>query len=321
MTTRSRVRTLKKAAAQAGAIVVVLTVTAFTVIGSQEPRFFQERFKTGQTVAPAYEGWEQNPDGSFNLLFGYFNRNWEEQTHIPIGSANSIEPGGPDQGQPTRFFPRRNKFIFKVRVPKDFGSKEVVWMLTTQGKTERAYATLKPDYKVDKRVYMTNMHMRLNVTDYPEFDQDMIDDIPPVVRLEGAPQRTVKVGEPLSLNAFVSDDGRMKAKAAPKGVNDSDVTALGLRVAWLVYRGGGRVTFEPEQFTVWQDKNPGGNSPWTPAWMPPPLPADGKYPVKVTFEQPGTYTIRLLAHDGSLQSDADVVVNVTGGPSTSASAR
>jgi hypothetical protein len=319
MTTRSRVRTLKHAMAQVAVVVAVLTVTAWTVIGGQQPTFFQERFKTGQTVAPAYEGWEQNPDGSINLLFGYFNRNWEEQTHVPIGPANSIEPGGPDQGQPTRFFPRRNKFIFTIRVPKDFGTKEIVWTLTTQGKTERAYATLKPDYKIDKRVYMTNMHMRLNMTDYPEFDQDMIDDVAPVVRLEGAPQRTVKVGEPLSLDAFVSDDGKMKAKPAVKGVNDSDTTALGLRVAWYVYRGGGRVTFEPEQFKVWQDKTPGGNSPWTPAWMPPPLPADGRHPVKVTFHQPGNYTIRLLAHDGALQTHADVVVNVTGGPSTSAS--
>ena len=312
-----RLRTLEPAAA----VVAVLTVTAVTVIGSQQPMFFQERFRTGQTVAPAYEGWEQNPDGSFNLLFGYFNRNWEEETHVPIGPNNTIEPGGPEQGQPTRFFPRRNKFIFKVRVPKDFGNKEIVWTLTTQGKTERAYATLKPDYKIDKRVYMTNMHMRLNVADYPEFDQDMIDDVAPVVRLEGSAQRTVKIGEPLSLTAFVSDDGKMKARPTPKGgANDSDVTALGLRVAWFVYRGGGPAAFEPEQFKVWQDKNPGGNSPWTPGWAPPPLPADGMHPVKVTFDQPGNYTIRLLAHDGALQTHADVVVNVTGARSTTASA-
>jgi hypothetical protein len=239
---------------------------------------------------------------------------------VPIGPDNNIEPGGPDQGQPSRFFPRRNKFIFKVRVPADFGNKEVVWTLTTQGKTERAYATLKADYKVDRRVYMTNMHMRLNVTDYPEFDEDMNTDLPPVVKLEGPAQRTVRVGEPLSLDAFVSDDGKLKTKPAPRGI-DSDTTALGLRVAWLVYRGGGRVTFEPEQFKVWQDKKPGGNSPWTPQWAPPPLPADGKHPVKVTFHQPGTYTIRLLAHDGSLQTTADVVVNVTGGPSTAALVR
>ena len=318
MTPRGRLRVLKSAAAQAAAV-FVLTAGAWTVIAGQQPSFFQERFRTGQTIAPAYEGWEQNPDGSYNLLFGYFNRNWEEQTHVPIGPANSIDPGGPDQGQPTRFFPRRNKFIFKVRVPKDFGNKEVIWTLTTQGKTERAYATLKADYKVDRRVYMTNMHMRLNVPDYPEFDQDMVDDVAPVVRLEGAAQRTVKVNEPLSLDAFVSDDGKLKAKPAPKGVNDSDTTALGLRVAWFIYRGGGRVRFEPEQFKVWQDKTPGGNSPWTPAWLPPPLPADGKHPVKVTFEQPGTYTVRLLAHDGGLQTHADVVVTVTGAPATSAS--
>jgi hypothetical protein len=314
------VRTLKYAAAQAAVVVVVLTITALTVIGGQQQTFFQERFKTGQTIAPAYEGWERNPDGSFNLLFGYFNRNWEEQTHVPIGPDNNIEPGGPDQGQPTRFFPRRNKFIFKVRVPADFGNKEVVWTLTTQGKTERAYATLKPDYKIDKRVYMTNMHMRATIADYPEFDQDMTDDVAPVVRLEGPSQRTVKVGEPLSLDAFVSDDGKLQVRPAPRGV-DSDTTALGLRVAWFVYRGGGRVTFEPEQFKVWQDKNPGGNSPWTPRWAPPPLPADGKHPVKVTFEQPGNYTIRLLAHDGGLQTHADVIVNVTGATSTAASAR
>ena len=32
-----------------------------------------------------------------------------------------IEPGGPDQGQPTHFLPRRNRFVFRIRVPKDFG--------------------------------------------------------------------------------------------------------------------------------------------------------------------------------------------------------
>ena len=50
----------------------------------------------GQEVVPAYEGWEQNDDGSFNLVFGTMNRNWEEELHIPIGPDNQIEPGGPD---------------------------------------------------------------------------------------------------------------------------------------------------------------------------------------------------------------------------------
>ncbi len=320
MTTRARARTRRYRGTLLTVAVVVAALAATAVINGQQPTSRQERFKTGQTVAPAYEGWEQNPDGSINLIFGYFNRNWEEQTYVPIGPNNNIEPGGPDQAQPTRFFPRRNKFIFKVRVPQDFGNKELVWTLTTRGNTERAYATLKPDYKLDLRIYQTNMHMLLGVPNYPKFEQDLADNVPPAVRLEGAAQRRVEVGEPLDLKAFVSDDGRYQAKPAPPGF-ESDTTALGLRVAWFVYRGDGKVTFEPEQFTVYQDKRPGGNSPWSPKWMPPPLPADGMHPVKVRFESPGTYVIRVLAHDGGFQDSADVTVNVIGNPTTPASVR
>src|SRR5687767_3900160 len=116
----------------------------------------QESFSTGQNIAPAYEGWEKDADGSFNLVFGYFNRNWEEEPDVPIGPENNIQPGGPDHGQPTHFYPRRNRFLFRIRVPKDFGKKEIVWTLTTNGKTERAYGTLKPDYFIDNEVIMNN---------------------------------------------------------------------------------------------------------------------------------------------------------------------
>ena len=71
-----------------------------------------------------------------------FNRNWDREFDVPIGPDNLIEPAGPDQGQPSHFFPRRNQFAFGVDVPADFGDREVVWMLTTNGITERAYATL-----------------------------------------------------------------------------------------------------------------------------------------------------------------------------------
>ena len=133
-------------------VAVALIVAGLNVAGrQQDPPLFYEKLRTGQNIAPAFEGWEENPDGSFNMVFGYFNRNWEEQPHVPIGPNNNIEPGGPDQGQPTHFFPRRNKFVFRVRVPKDFADKELVWTLTVHGKTEKAYGTLKPDYKLDKR--------------------------------------------------------------------------------------------------------------------------------------------------------------------------
>jgi len=38
------------------------------------------------------------PDGTFDLVFGYFNRNWTEEIAIPAGPNNRIEPNGPDAG-------------------------------------------------------------------------------------------------------------------------------------------------------------------------------------------------------------------------------
>ena len=83
-----------------------------------------------------------NADGSFNMVFGYMNRNYEEQVDVPVGPDNTVEPGGPDQGQPAHFYPRRQQFMFKVRVPKDWGKKDVVWTLTANGKTEKAFGSL-----------------------------------------------------------------------------------------------------------------------------------------------------------------------------------
>ena len=114
-------------------------------------------YSRGQNVAPAFEGWEQNPDGSFNLVFGYMNRNMDEHVHVPVGPDNKLEPGDVDQGQPTYFLPRRNRYVFRVRVPHDFGEQEVVWTLTSKGKTESAYGSLKLDYVIDDLLRMKDL--------------------------------------------------------------------------------------------------------------------------------------------------------------------
>ena len=44
----------------------------------------QLRFDRGQNVAPVFEGWEQNSDGTFTMVFGYMNRNYEEMPEIPL---------------------------------------------------------------------------------------------------------------------------------------------------------------------------------------------------------------------------------------------
>lgn len=300
-------------------------------------------YSSGQTVSPAFEGWEKNDDGSFNMMFGYMNRNWEEEVNVPVGPENGFSPGAPDQGQPTRFLPRRNRFVFKVRVPADWGKKELVWTLTTKGKTERAYGTLREDSLVDNLVQASEQGAIGAGISSPEIRANQ----PPTLSMDGGDRRA-QVGQPLTLIAIAQDDGvpaprfgpdsreaRLVAQARARATNGTPPaptprgtvafdpatqrppaaitvgSQTGLRHSCFVYRGAGRVTFTPRQAKVWEDTRAGANSPWAPRWMAPAIPPDGKYTVSVTFEDPGTYTIRCLASDGALNTPKDVVVTVS----------
>ena len=91
-------------------------------------------YTKGQNVSPAYEGWEEDSAGRKFFVFGYMNRNWEEELDVPVGPDNRFTTGAADQGQPTHFLPRRNRFIFRVPVPAGFTEKdELVWSSDHQG--------------------------------------------------------------------------------------------------------------------------------------------------------------------------------------------
>lgn len=284
-----------------------------------------DSFNKGQVVYPAYEGWEQNPDGSFNMLFGYMNGNWEEALDVPVGADNNIEPGGPDQGQPTHFFPRRNRFVFRVRVPKDFGTQDLVWTLTTHGKTLKAYGSLRQDYFVDNMIFTSETGAIGAGISNPEIRANK----PPVLEAAGDRIRTVKVGEPLVLSAHVTDDGVPKPRTRGAfldraGFGDAkdlrmipprQVTvgsATGLWVACYVYRGTGKVHITPDQPKSWEDTRAGANSQWSPLWLAPPVPSDNNWKVTVTFDDPGTYILRWHASDGALWVDEPITITVTG---------
>ena len=285
-------------------LVVVLVLASLPATSSQ-----QLVYLSGQTVAPAFEGWEENPDGGYNMVFGYFNRNLDEHLHVPVGPDNRFEPGGPDQGQPTWFMPRRNRFHFKIRVPPDFGDKELVWTLTTQGQTEKAYGTLIPEYIIDKQLPMLDVG---NFGRDPE-GLELLNEAP-VVELDGPTRHSIAVGAPLALNAAARDDGMPEPKAAPQGRPGSPRSrsnAVGLRVVWYVYRGdGSHVTFDPPQFKTYPDYRLNSDSPWSPGWETPPLPPDLQWPVAATFSEPGEYVVRVMATDGGLTDHVDVAVTV-----------
>jgi len=184
-----------------GMIVTVVVATSARLIHGQAPaqtpsgapgiQMMDPRRDTGQTVAPVFEGWEPNPDGTVSMYFGYMNRNWKEELDIPIGPNNSFDPAPIDRGQPTHFLPRRGKQIFAVVVPKGF-KQTITWTLTIRGNTERIPASLKPEQQIDVSKDTQNGNT------------------PPQVELF----RTLegKVGQPVTLTARVTDDGLPKMR-------------------------------------------------------------------------------------------------------------
>jgi hypothetical protein len=271
----------------------VFSAVAVLIVASgfRGTSYSQVRYATGQNVVPVFEGWERNADGSFNMVFGYMNRNYEEQVDVPVGADNSLEPGPPDQGQPAHFYARRQQFVFKVRVPKDWGRKDLVWTLTSHGKTEKAYASLMPVWEIDASVYQQN---RGGPGELGEPDEA------PTIRVEGGASRTTGVNQPLTLDAYVVDDGRPSDRPSQSGSNprvDGPLKQAVVRldrgvrlgVIWVVYRGDARaVSFDPQKIEV----------------------ADGKASTRVRITQPGTYVLRAYGDDGILFDTADVTITV-----------
>ena len=174
---------------------------AFTP-GYQPPtELASTKFNSGQDIQPYFEGWIRNKDGSFDLVFGYFNRNWKEELAIPAGAENAIEPGGPDRGQPTYFLPRRQSWIYRVRVPSDFGKGVVAWTVTANGKTQKAYGELMPVEEITERIVMTRGNLNPGDDDPNK---------PPTISI--APIAAAATNTPIPLVASVADDGLPKPR-------------------------------------------------------------------------------------------------------------
>jgi hypothetical protein len=280
-----------------GVLAVAAPALAQTDVRQLPTEVSNIRFNAGQSVVPYFEGWIRNPDGTFDLVFGYFNRNWKEEFVLPPGPDNKIEPSDvADVGQPTYFVPRRQRWAFRHKVPADFGKKVITWTLTANGRTEKAYGDLLPAQELTERVVMTNGNFNPGEGD---------PNTPPSITL--APIRNVVAGTAVTLTASVVDDGLPKPRAAAPAppptaggriiaqVNTSGQRARGLTVSWLEYRGPGKVTF-------------GAAGP-TPV-------VNGQVATTATFAVPGIYVLRATANDGALSKRINVTVTVTGTGST-----
>jgi hypothetical protein len=236
-----------------------------------EPLTMGPARERGASITPAFEGWYANEDGTYSLLIGYFNRNAKEALDIPIGPNNRIEPGEPDQGQPTHFEVGRQWGVFVLKVPKDFGKQKITWTVVANGEVQSIPFTLNPGYPI---------------TPYEELG--MGNKPPALAFAEGGPKvtgppltvaatLTGKAGQPVAIPVWV-EDGKSKFAERPSGARAERAAAVAT-VSFHKYRGPGAVTFEPAKL---------------------PAQTQGeKVATTATFSVPGEYLLRVQANDES----------------------
>jgi hypothetical protein len=247
------------------ALLMALVLTGALAVSASSQQVIQPApipHDSGQGVAPAFEGWYRNADGTFTLSFGYFNRNYREALDIPVGPNNRLDPAPADQGQPTYFLPRRQTGIFTVVVPKDFATQKLTWTLVAHGQTNAVPGHLRPEWEIDALKESTSGNT------------------PPAIKFEAngrsgqgpgglTTTSTAVQGQLATLTVWATDDNVRKRENEGRGP--------GLGLIWSKFRGPGTVAFNPAEPKV----------------------QDGKATTSVSFDSPGEYVLRVLAWDAS----------------------
>lgn len=223
----------------------------------------------GKSVTPAFEGWYPNKDGTFSISFGYYNRNTEEVVDVPIGPDNFIAPGPQNQGQPSRFYTKRHFGVFAVKVPADFGTKQVTWTVRFRGEVYAIAGSLKPEWQIDA---LEGEAGSGNTPPVLKFSESGPEGAGPAGITVGP--LSAKVGAPLALTVWATDDGNAAGAMASDARSTTPVT-----LAWFKHQGPGDVTFGTPTSRL--------------------TPTGGKASTSVTFSAPGEYVLRVRANDAS----------------------
>lgn len=239
---------------------------------------------SGEAVAPMFNGWIRNDDGSITMIFGFANQNRDQVLDIPIGPDNHIEPARFDGAQPTHFptYHRggfvgvQERGVFAVTLPAEMKDTEVVWTLNSNGYSYSVPGrTTSPYYEMSKdpAAYGSlNPAIRFNLNGPESIDREGI----------YAARINAKVGKPVTLTAYMQDRGER---------DGYDVKSLlfPLGSEWLLHQGPAEPVFEQAKVTGRERANAEGgesgatanSSGWT------------EVTTQATFTEPGEYVIRL----------------------------
>ena len=238
---------------------------------------------TGEAVAPMFNGWIRNEDGSVTMIFGFANMNREQVIDVPIGPDNHIEPAQFDGMQPTHFptysrggfVGRQERGVFAVTVPAEMKKTEVVWTLSYNGYS----------YSIPGRATSSAYEMSTAGGAYGSLNPAIrfSPNGPESTDREGiyAPRVTATVGKPVTLSAYAQDRGHR---------DGYDVKRLIFPVGteWILHQGPAEPQLEQAKITGRErtrlevgEGTAANSTGWT------------EVSTLATFNVPGDYVIRL----------------------------
>ena len=152
----------------------------------------------------------RDADGTKHFVFGYMNRNWQEEIDVPVGPENGFNIGGADQGQPTHFLPRRNRFVFRAGAGRVQRHRRTDLDVDNEGQDRARLCEPAARLQARRRgARVGNRRARRR-----QQQSEIRANKPPKLEVQGRKSLTAKVGEPVMLSAVVTDDGIPKRRAS-----------------------------------------------------------------------------------------------------------
>jgi len=232
---------------------------------------------TGDSITGVFEGWFRNSEGTF-IEIGYYNRNLKQEVDIPVGANNKIEPGGPDFGQPTHFYPGKAWGVQTIKVPDDFADKQLTWTITANGKSTTIPLNLKTDWELSPFVDAGgDLPPYMSFAPFKTKARTLMGPIPVETHL------ATSVGEGLALTVYVADDALVQP--------DEREMKVPVTLHWTVFRAApnGSAKFTNSRPVVEKTEDE----------MPPKAVFTGKATTTVTFSEPGEYVLEVVANDAT----------------------
>ena len=109
----------------------------------------------GKASPPLLKAGFENPDGTFSILLGYYNRNLKQDLDIPIGPDNRIEPGRSRPGPADSLSSRPAVGHVHRHRAQGFRTKKLTWTLTANGSTTAVPGSLNPLWELSPFVDAT----------------------------------------------------------------------------------------------------------------------------------------------------------------------